>query len=462
MTVDRAPKKSVSAAIGEVILGIAAAALFVLTLQYLWHGHFSAIDEYDDGVYLGASINLSHGVMPYRDFAFIQPPMITVWMLPFASLSNWTGTAVAMEAGRFFVDLVCVINVVMVGALVRRRSTIQVIIATGTVAFGQGTIRSAQTILIEPFLVLACLVAFLLLMDGEEVTVSSRRLWSSGVFFGVAGATKVWAVLPFFAALIVLSRSGFVSQRKVVGGAIAGFLSCTLVFIVGAPGAFFQQVVVTQAVRNAGGFPFPERVADLTGIPGLSALTVGHRGIALCVLSLLVMLGTAAALICWRARHLPVWTPFERIALWSLLFVAAALLMSQTYYYHYSGFMEPFAALVLSAIVVRSRDPLRRAFPLRSFFLPGLNVWLVPSLALTCLLGAVIVEVLDAPVAPQVSDAMSDAIPVRGCVLYANPTVALLDNRFTSDVSGCPEVIDWLGQEARPGRRRHFVAVGLH
>ena len=41
----------------KVILGIAATALLVLTLQYLWHRHFSAVDEYDDGVYFGASVN---------------------------------------------------------------------------------------------------------------------------------------------------------------------------------------------------------------------------------------------------------------------------------------------------------------------------------------------------------------------------------------------------------------------
>ena len=432
----------------RVILGIAATALVVLTLQYLWHGHFSAIDEYDDGVYLGASINLSHGVLPYRDFAFIQPPMITVWMLPFAFLSSWTGTAAAMEAGRYFVDLVCVTNVVLLGALVRRRSMTQVIIATGAFAFSQGTIRSSQTILIEPFLVLACLVAFLLLMDGEAVTVSSRRLWWAGAFFGVAGATKVWAALPFLAALIVLSPSGFGSQRKVVGGAIIGFLFCTLPFMVGAPGPFFQQVVVTQAIRNAGGFPFLQRAADLTGIPGFSTLSAGHRGVAECLLALLVVMGIGVAFLCWRSRGRPVWTPLERLSLWSMLFVAAALLISPTYYYHYSGFMAPFVALVASAVVVRLREPLCRLFSVRSQFLPGRTALLVASVGVTCLFGAVIVDVLDAPAAPQVSDAMSDAIPVRGCVLYLNPTLALLDNRFTSDVSGCPEVIDWLGQSA--------------
>ena len=106
------------------------------------------MDEYDDGVYFGASVELVHGVIAYRDFAFIQPPMITVWLLPFAALSTLTGTAVAMELARFFVDLVTVTNVVLVGVLVRRRTTTQVIVATGVMAFSQGTIRSSQTILL--------------------------------------------------------------------------------------------------------------------------------------------------------------------------------------------------------------------------------------------------------------------------------------------------------------------------
>jgi len=180
-----------------VIIGIATLALCVLLLQALLHGHFSAVDEYDDGVYFGASVELVHGVLAYRSFAFIQPPLITVWMFPFAAASTVTGTAVAMEAARFFVGLVTVTNVVVVGALVRRRSTLQVVAATGVMAFSQGTIRSSQTILLEPFLVLACLLAFLCLMDGENLTASSRRIWWCGLFLGVAGATKLWASFHF-------------------------------------------------------------------------------------------------------------------------------------------------------------------------------------------------------------------------------------------------------------------------
>jgi hypothetical protein len=435
-----------------VIAGITCAALAVLALQAFLHQHYSAVDEYDDGVYFGASVELLHGLLPYRDFAFIQPPMITVWMFPFAALSTLTGTAIAMEAGRFFVDLVTLTNVVLVGALVRRRPTFQVVIATAAMAFAQGSIRASQTILLEPFVVLACLIAFLFLMEGEGVTSSSRRLWWCGMFFGIAGATKVWAVFPLVAALIVLAPVGLRAQRKVVAGAGLGFVACSLPFLIGAPISFFKQVVVTQAIRNTGGFTPLARVADLTQIPGLSSSIERHSGLGAPLLALVLFFGFCALLICWTDRHRSAWSALERLSAWGALLAGVGLLISPTYYYHYSGFMAPFVALVLSSVAGRVREPLRMALTrttlsARSPLLPTLLGWIATATAIALVLGTLITVVVDLPVAPQVSDAVSDAIPGHGCVLYANPTLALLDNRFTSDVSGCPDVIDWLGQE---------------
>jgi hypothetical protein len=451
-----------------VIAGIAVLALVVLALQAFLHAHFSAVDEYDDGVYFGASVELLHGVLAYRDFAFIQPPMITIWMLPFAALSQFSGTAVAMEAGRFFVDIVTVTNVVLVGALVRRRPTWQVVVATGVMAFSQGTIRASQTILLEPFLVLACLIALLFLLEGEVVTPSSRRLWWCGIFFGVAGATKVWAALPFLAALIVLSPSGLRAQRKVVGGALIGFVACCAPFLAAAPFSFFQQVVVTQAIRSASGFTFMARLADLTGIPGLSSSIQRHSDVGAALLALFLLVGIGAVLACWRVKGGAPWTALERVALWGALLVGIGLLLSPTYYYHYSGFMAPFVALVASAVAGRVRAWRNAAPTVRSILRPRLG-WVATSAALALLLGTMILVVVDLPAAPQVSDAVSDAIPGHGCVLYVNPTLALLDNRFTSDVSGCPDVIDWEGQErvldnglasaASDSTNRHLQAV---
>jgi hypothetical protein len=429
-----------------VIAGIAGAALGVLALQAFLHAHFSAVDEYDDGVYFGASVELLHGVLAYRDFAFIQPPMITVWMAPFAALSPLTGTAAAMEAGRFFVDIVTVVNVVLVGALVRRRPTWQVIVATAVMAFSQGTILASQTILLEPFLVLACLIALLFLLEGEVLTHSSRRLWWCGIFFGVAGATKLWAALPFLAALIVLAPSGLRAQRKVLGGAFIGFVACCAPFLIAAPVSFFRQVVVTQAVRSASGFTFVARLADLTEIPGLSSSIQRHSDLGAALLDLVLLVGIGAVLACWRVKGRAPWSALERLALWGALLVGAGLLVSPTYYYHYSAFMAPFVALVASSVAGRV-SAWRNATPaVRSILRPTLGR-VATSAAMALLLGTMVLVIIDLPVAPQVGDAISDAIPGHGCVLYVNPTLALLDNRFTSDVSGCPDVIDWQGQE---------------
>jgi hypothetical protein len=357
-----------------------------------------------------------------------------------------TGTAVAMEAARFFVDLVSVTNVVLVGVLVRRRTTLQVMTATGLMAFSQGTIRSSQTILLEPFLVLACLIALLCLVDREGITSSARRLWWCGAFFGVAGATKVWAILPLAAVVIVLSRHGQRSRRTVIGGAIVGFVACSFPFVIAAPASFFQQVVLTQAVRSAGGFPFIQRLADLTGIPMLSTSIGNGDAFGFLVLSLVLIAVATVAVVSWRRRREAPWPPLARVAGWSSLLVGCALLLSPTYYYHYSGFMAPFSALLVSSMMGHFSPRYPHNGALRASIRKAPTSSAVVS-ALSLLVALVTYEVVTLPVAPQVGDSVSDAIPGHGCILYSDPTLALLDNRFTADVSGCPSVIDWLGQE---------------
>jgi alpha-1,2-mannosyltransferase len=283
-------------------------------------------------------------------------------------------------------------------------------------------------------------------MNGESLTTSSRRLWWCGLFLGVAGATKVWAVFPLVAVLIVVRRAGFPAQRRIAGGAVLGFVACCLPFIAGAPISFFTQVVLTQAIRNEGGLPLLARLADLTGLPGLSGFVSAHTRSGIVVLSGLgaATLGTALVGRHWSQTR-PPWTPLERLVGWSALIVGVGLLASPSYYYHYSGFMAPFVALVVGTSAGRLRAPLRRVFG--SPLLPGSLAVVAVSSALALMVSASVDEIVTLPSAPHVGDVVSDAIPPRGCVLYANPTLALLDNRFTSEVSGCPNVIDWLGQE---------------
>jgi hypothetical protein len=136
----------------------------------------------------------------------------------------------------------------------------------------------------------------------------------------------------------------------------------------------------------------------------------------------------------------------ERLSVWSTVLVGAGLLVSPTYYYHYSGFMAPFVALLVGCLVGRLVGRNIHLTNTHSNRLRALTWLAIPS-ALALYLATSVNVIVRLPVAPHVDDAISDAIPGHGCVLYSNPGLALLDNRFTADVSGCPNVIDWLGQE---------------
>jgi alpha-1,2-mannosyltransferase len=435
-----------------VIAAAAAVALALLLFQALQHGHLDAIDEYDDGVYFGASLQLFHGILPYKDFAFIQPPMITVWLLPFAALASVAGTGAAMQVARLFVDLVAVSNVVLLGLLVRHRSRMQVAVVSGIMALSEGTVRSAQTILIEPFLVLTCLLALHCLLTDGVVTASRRRLLGCGALLGMAGATKLWAVFLLVAILIAVWPSGTSARVRLLAGAAGGFVLCSLPFLVFAPVNFLRDVFVTQAIRDGSGYTFVERLADLTGFVQLTAFVSTHGAVALVVLALILIsaLGLiAAAFSDIRSRSANV---LDRIALSGFVLIGVSLLISPTYYYHYGGFMAPFVALTAGAVIgrfqvrIRAHDTTASSWQQRAK-LTRPAAWISVSLLLGGLLSSTGDYLVSAKPAPQLADDLSDAIPAQGCVLYENPTVALLDDRFTADKKGCPDVIDWLGQE---------------
>jgi hypothetical protein len=178
----------------------------------------------------------------------------------------------------------------------------------------------------------------------------------------------------------------------------------------------------------------------------LSTSIANGDAVAFLLFSVLLIAASAAALSCWRRRRDSPWLPLERIAGWSTILVGGALLASPTYYYHYSGFMAPFVALLLSSMMGHLGPRFHHLGAARSN-LRRVVTWISVSSALALLLALVVDEVIGLPVAPHVGDNVSDAIPDHGCVLYSDPTLALLDNRFTADVSRCADVIDWFGQE---------------
>ena len=73
-----------------------AVAFFIFCLSLgmsLWQLSVpEMLSTYDTGVYLAATIHLVSGVMPYKDFTFVQPPGILLIMSPVGVFSRIVGT----------------------------------------------------------------------------------------------------------------------------------------------------------------------------------------------------------------------------------------------------------------------------------------------------------------------------------------------------------------------------------
>src|SRR5215472_6976370 len=77
----------------NVAIAVTTLVALILRAYLLLRPGLLTVTQYDDGPYFGSAVRLVHGVLPYRDFAFVQPPGITVLLGPVGLASYLTGTA---------------------------------------------------------------------------------------------------------------------------------------------------------------------------------------------------------------------------------------------------------------------------------------------------------------------------------------------------------------------------------
>ncbi len=113
-----APPSLRGVALTPVTAVIAAATLLALLLRFYQlarPGYLLGVNEYDDGNYFGSAVRLINGALPYRDFLIVQPPGITLLMIPAALLSKVTGSAWGMAVGRILTSLAGAAAVTLAG-----------------------------------------------------------------------------------------------------------------------------------------------------------------------------------------------------------------------------------------------------------------------------------------------------------------------------------------------------------
>jgi alpha-1,2-mannosyltransferase len=423
-------------------------------------GFLFGVTEYDDGPYFGSAVRLTQGILPYRDFVLVQPPGITLLMLPAALLAKVTGTAWGMAIGRVLTAAAGTAGVALAGRLVRHRGVLATLVACGVLAVFPDSVAAAHTVLVEPWLVLFCLIGAVLVFDGDRLVKGRRMLWG-GVAFGFAGAIETWAIAP---VLIVIALglaepapralSRLRRPAPFVGGAAAGFCVPVLPFAAAAPRGIYQSLVVAQ-VGPRSGFPRVPLLSRLTEMAGLTDIRLPMHVFGLVTLSsgqvvwsvtiILVLLAVGVpALLNLVTGELP--TALEWFALGSTELVVVMFLWPLQFHYHFAGFLAPFLGLAIAL-------PSQRLLAFGRVGVGHVRVSRVAAGAAAVLL--VLFTFVQArnesrltPVVGPSAVAQADRIiPPGACVLSDSAALLLVADRFVSGEPGCGVIDDGLGSD---------------
>jgi hypothetical protein len=422
--------------------------------------------EYDDGVYFGAALRLLHGALPYKDYAFVQPPGIVVVALPGALLGSLTSQATGLAAARILSVLASTACVPLAGRLVRHRGALACAVAAGLLAVYPADVLSGRTLLLEPWMNLACLLAAnLAFRDGR--LASPRWLAWAGVAFGCGVAIKFWAAFPaavlLAACLIVRPAAGASRVRRagaLAGGAVGGFVILAGPFALADPSGFIHQALLDQVSREAARPPISLRLAHLTGLIDILGRDGKIAAFGTTTHSLFAMgaeASTHTVAVGWPAyaaalvgiaviaagylRGLRQRTPLEWFALATAVLATAAIMYYSAFYYHYPDFPAPWLAIAagaavqsLACLITGTAGGARLA---RRVLAAAVAVVIV------AVAGIEARELAPAHV-PASPASVSALVPAGSCLVADQVSFAIAADRFAAPSPGCPDVVDSL------------------
>lgn len=430
-----------------IIFGVAALS-FGMSIWQLSVPGFLGL--YDSGVYFTASFHLVTGILPYRDFTFVQPPGILLLISPITLLTRVIGSHDGYTVARVVSAFVTALNAALLARLVRYRGRVAMLIAGVGLALIPVASYVSTGLRLEPYLICFILLGSLrVIASKERGELTNRQLIIGGLLFGVAASIKLWAFFPFVALVITLLPS---CRRRVlafVGAAATGFVVLCLPFFLLAPKNFVSQVFVEQLTRRAivtndGGVV--SRLIDMTGYLGTSiAPSSTEVVIAFVVLLMIVVLAYAR-----RIEH-------ESPDLYLLLAAIASmggLLAGPDSYPYYGYFTAPFILGVLGVSVVRLGAPIRSLVQTAR---APVSIRRVGSGLVATGAAAIVVLLLLESASFYSSEAreygydgyefaaITNLIPTGSCVVYDQASYGMLANRLQSSDPNCPSLVDPVG-----------------
>lgn len=408
-------------------------------------GLLYGINEYDEGTDFGSAIRLVHGALPYRDYVMVQPPGITLLMFPVALATKAMATGTGLAVARVITALAGAAAVPVAGLLTRHRGMFATLVTCGVLAIFPDSILAARTVLLEPWLVLFCLLGALVLFDRDRIASGTRRLLFGGAFFGFAGAVKVWAILPVVVILLLTARRPRQAAAYAAGVAF-GFSVPVLPFALSAPAAFYRDVIVAQLVRSdVVRIPQGYRLQQMLGLanfpqPATSALVI--------VGVLFVLTIAAVTVIGSRLAHNPP-PALDSFAIGSCALVVAMFLWPVDFYYHYAAFLAPFLALTVALPAARLLTVLPAGgIGTRPGWLRAYAAATAAAVLVVVTVSQVIAESRDRTSVPTSEIATARRlIPPGACVATDQASFLIAVDRFVSTTPGCSLMIDGLGTD---------------
>jgi alpha-1,2-mannosyltransferase len=445
--------------VGAVIVVATLLALGIRGVQLAQPGHLLGVGDYDDGADFGSALRLIQGAVPYRDFIIVQPPGITLLMIPAAAVAKLAGTAWAIAVGRILTVLASAGAVVLGGLLVRHRGVFATIVTCGIIAIYPGSAQAAHTVLLEPWLTVFCLAGAVAVFDGDRLATGWKRLAWGGAAFGFAGAIKVWAIIPVAVIAVACLLGPGARQRiaRFAAGVVAGFLIPVIPFAVLAPARFYDSVVVAQLVRTGARTPLAFRLQYLTG---LTDWDLGF-GVYLAAAIVLVVAVAATAVAAWRVtRRGP--SALEWFGLATTALIVVAFLVPDDFYYHYPAFLAPFLGLAFALPAARLLDawPARPAHPERPARLRRRATWAAGLVLLVLPLAAAGADYSPTPTYVDALPNLDRVIPPGACVLSDQASLLISLDRFDSSVPGCSIMVDGTGTSYALGHGQSASTAG--
>jgi hypothetical protein len=434
------PSEYLLIAIGVGLLGFG---------MYLWQLTVPEfIQFYDSGVYLAAPIHFVSGVIPYRDFTFLEPPGIIILLSPLGFIGRIWGSHDAFIVGRVVSAFVTALNAGMLAYLIRHRGRVAMLIAGIGLALLPIASFVSSGIRLEPYCICFILIGSLSIFSREEKhgNLTNRDFAIGGLFFGFAALIKLWAFFPFLAMVITLFPRYRHRVFRMVGVSGAVFVSLCLPFFALAPVKFMSQVFVEQLDRKS--IPsdtvgIAHRLIFMTGLTSTSlAPTAGEAVFVFAALACLV------AVAFWRRVHRDRLDIFLLLA--ALLSVLAILAAPESYNY-YGYFTAPFllgvVGILIGCWIAASRDFIHRipiSEPLRR-----ISSWLIVASAVGLTFSLVLyVTTFYTNYAwangywSRNFNAITRVIPRGSCVVYDQVSYGVYANRLQSSKPGCPSVVD--------------------